>query len=249
MMKKIQKYTEFTLIIIIINCILGLTNIKISDSMSHKPVGLFSEPSHVALTIAPLLIFSQKFHAKRKIIYPLFFLIWGIYIENLTTIIAVVFSTLIYFRWSFKKTLSIIISMALLGYLVINSEYFSERLKISPESNNLSVLLLLKGWEEAIHSNNETFYLGVGFQQFGGVTGEGPIYKRIQNLGEGLENLNKYDGGSVAAKLFGEFGFLFFFFIFLYFISLKKSFKILTLTNNSTELPLFFCSVYIFSSY
>jgi O-antigen ligase len=136
--------------------------------------------------------------------------VWGLVIENLTTLVAVILSLLITVRFAISKnafiTIIVISVFTAVSVQVIDTDYFLSRLEISNESNNLSVLVLLQGWETSVEMIKMTGAWGVGFQQFGFIDVSGEIIEKIANLGE--EGLNKLDGGSMAAKITGEFGVL-----------------------------------------
>jgi hypothetical protein len=88
---------------------------------------------------------------------------------------------------------------------LLDLSYYGERLYLSSESSNLSTLVFLQGWENAVHNFIETHGFGVGFQQFGiaGTTGE--VTQRIARMLNG-STINLMDGGTTGSKLIGEFG-------------------------------------------
>lgn len=48
-----------------------------------------------------------------------------------------------------------------------NLDYYTSRVNVSSDNQNLSTLVYFSGWERAYLNVKETFGLGVGFQQFG----------------------------------------------------------------------------------
>jgi hypothetical protein len=88
----------------------------------------------------------------------------------------------------------------------MNIDYYSLRINLSSDNKNLSTLVYLSGWERAYLNFEDTFGLGVGFQQFGIIGSRGEIMETVEELG--AEDLNLLDGGAVAPKFIGEFGLL-----------------------------------------
>ncbi|MBC7489917.1 MAG: hypothetical protein H7240_08125 [Glaciimonas sp.] len=196
------RLVEQALWFLFINALIGLTELRLFNQMSSKPVGLFSEPSHLALILAPLLVYACAVELRWHRFFIMFFFLWGLLIQNLTTLSVVILSFMVLFRFNPPRVLIVIL---LAGGLVISDlEYFTSRLLISSESENLSVLVFLQGWEIAKEMLNETSYWGAGFQQFGFLNISNDISNKISLLNE--ENLNLFDGGSTASKLVGEFG-------------------------------------------
>jgi hypothetical protein len=77
-------------------------------------------------------------------------------------------------------------------------------LALTGESDNLSTLVFLQGWQRAALNIYETGGLGVGFQQFGFVGSLGAVANRIGQLVG--TSINLYDGGSTGSKLIAELG-------------------------------------------
>jgi hypothetical protein len=206
----ISRWVNHALWFLVLNAIISLCGFKLFPYSTYKPVGIFSEPSHFALILAPLLAFACGTKARNYRLALIFFFVWGLVIENLTTLVAVILSLLITVRFAISKnafiTIIVISVFTAVSVQVIDTDYFLSRLEISNESNNLSVLVLLQGWETSVEMIKMTGAWGVGFQQFGFIDVSGEIIEKIANLGE--EGLNKLDGGSMAAKITGEFGVL-----------------------------------------
>lgn len=225
---KLSQCVDLALLFLIFNALAGLTGVQAFTQMSHKPVGLFSEPSHFALVAAPLLIYSSATSAPKSHFYLLFFALWAVLIENLTTIVAVTIALIVTLRATPLRVAAGLIVFFLLFVTAIASgkyDYFFSRLNFTSESDNLSVLVLLQGWESALLLLQATSGWGAGFQQFGVTDTYGSVAERIQNLG--ISEQNRFDGGITAAKILGEFGFLSFIFFASYFALLFRSlFKI-----------------------
>jgi hypothetical protein len=206
---------------LVVNAIIGLMDIKIFPNTTYKPAGVFSEPSHLALVLAPILAYSCAINNKNCRKFLLFFFVWGILIENLTTLVVVAFCFLIRLKINFSKrfVVSSLVFIIIVGIIIQTTdlEYFFSRLKISSDSDNLSVLVLLQGWETAFFMLNETEGMGSGFQQFGFLSVPGDISNKIARFG--LDGLNQFDGGSTAAKLVGEFGYIGLLVVFVFIVS------------------------------
>lgn len=194
---------------LVVNAMFGLTGIAVFSNATHKPVGIFSEPSHLALVLAPMLAYSCAINAKNHRKFLLFFFVWGLLIENLTTLVVVGLCFLIRLKINFSRkfVLSAFVFVIIAGVIIqlTDLDYFSSRLKISSDSDNLSVLVLIQGWETAFLMLMETNGVGSGFQQYGFSTAVADVSAKIGRFG--LEGLNQFDGGSTAAKLIGEFGY------------------------------------------
>ena len=139
--------------------------------------------------------------------------------------------------------------MILLVFLfdVSSWDYFLNRIDFA-ETKNLSALVFLSGWERAFLNLKDTFFYGVGFQQFG-IVGELGSYQKI--LGSlGFEKLNLYDGRSTGSKLIGELGILGIALISIYLIYFIKIFLTLKkIINKNTSLQfVFFASIFLMSS-
>lgn len=186
------------------NAILGLLGFSPFPAATTKPVGIFTEPSLFALIVAPLLSYACVARTRRAPFFVMFFLIWGVAIQNLTILFVVVVAVSLVARFRFLHAL-IAVTVAACMLLFADTQYFVDRLLLSSDSDNLSVLVWLQGWEHALIMLNESAGWGAGFQQFGfqGVSGE--VNDKLERLGHG--HLNVLDGGSVAAKLVGEFGY------------------------------------------
>lgn len=86
-----------------------------------------------------------------------------------------------------------------------NLQYFIDRIPfLGPETENLSRLVWIQGWENAGLSIWNSFGFGGGFQQFGIATARGDAANALEILGVG--GLNALDGGTTGSKIVGELG-------------------------------------------
>jgi hypothetical protein len=185
-----------------VNCIIGVTGVSLLPYMTHKPAGIYSEPSHLALAVAPFLIYAILRGHRIGVYYLIFFAAWAAAIQNLTMLLVVALATL--FIEKLSRVLLVAGGVVAALFVLGDLDYFLSRLSISADAENISVIVLLRGWETALGALSESAYWGVGFQQFGIAAPEGRLTDRLADLD--LLNQNIHDGGSTAAKLVGEFG-------------------------------------------
>lgn len=158
---------------------------QIQNNAIHiKPIMPFNEPSHFVVFL-PFYYF--KFFTastqKEKYLILIIGLIIGILSNNLTMIVGVFLGALIVFR-------SYIFLIALILFLIfpfisnyIDLGYFTSRLNIDKNTDNLSVLVIIQGWQLAYEGFIKSFGLGIGIQQLGFVelhTEAGDIIKNIR---------------------------------------------------------------------
>lgn len=169
-----------------------------------KPVIVFSEPSHFSFAYLPVFIFTVAV-AKRRHQFLLLGLgfILAAALPSLTLLVGVLGASFLVLRSSrLLLLLGIVASAAAL--LALDLSYYTSRLALSSDSQNLSALVFLQGWQRAYLNITETWGLGIGFQQFGYVGSLGELSRRIvQLMGAPL---NLYDGGSTGSKLIAELG-------------------------------------------
>jgi hypothetical protein len=193
----------------------------ISGEAFPKAVLFFSEPSHFALSFLPFFLYAVIFFGFRMKVAIIFFaFLMVVFLENLTLAVGVALTVVITF--SFKKTIFFLPIFAI-PFLFVDVEYYSVRLNVLGDTQNLSTLVYMQGWERAYLNLKESYGIGVGFQQFGIVGSLGEIMKDVVAL-TGKE-LNLLDGGSLAPKIVGEFGMLGIFALLMYFIYFFKKIK------------------------
>jgi hypothetical protein len=167
------------------------------------PIFPFAEPSHFALYFAPFYCYMVAREKRQMVKYLLYLvpLIFLFFFSNLTLLIV--------FLFVFLVTTNNLYPFLVIGALVLVYTLFSLDLsyytqRISLDQDNLSSLIWIQGWEEAIINFIDSNFIGVGFQQFGVIPPRGE-FSKIVNLIY-LSDFNRYDGGTLAAKMFGEFG-------------------------------------------
>jgi hypothetical protein len=201
---------------------------------SQKELYLFQEPSHFSLIYIPVtnfIVFKSKFIKSVFLIFLM--LIASYYIKSFTLLLG---CSLITFSFFAKKRMfkTLIIFLTLFILLFISLSYFKERVLLSENNPNLSLLIFLDGWERAYLANILTYALGIGFNQLGhyGITG----YFREIMTNIDAPYINLYDGGSTACKFISEFGLFGLILILFYFVFVKNFLlSFLKVSKSSTK--------------
>ena len=230
----------FFMIIQLIFYKVGLLDLKHEaylPGLSIRPPGLFMEPSHVAVGLAPFYYFAinsyNDFISKygKPILYILILIVF--ICPSATMLAFISFLSMIWyfrnFRFNIKNMIysfSILVVCFLVIYNVIFSiQEISDRIislfsllgdGLDP-SANISALILLKGYEMFTYAITN-YPLGIGFLNMALVN----EFSSVSFLYPFLYNLNKQDGSSLFFKFCSEFG-IFGIIFFLY--TLKRLFK------------------------
>ena len=210
---------------------------------------LFPEMSHFSLLFAPLLLFKVLTFKNTIHVYLLILisLIIALGIQNLTLLISVF---LVMMMYSIKKTfLFFLISLVIapLYFDIGDFMYFIERIPMS-DTQNLSALVFLSGWERTFLNFKDSIFFGIGFNQLGFVGKTGFFQSEIARLGLSLKDLNITDGGSLAPKIISELGIVAFAFIFVYLFYLSKFvYRIKKNILIYSYLDTFYISIFIMS--
>lgn len=236
-------------LLLLFNAFISLSKVDIFGTGLAKPTFIYLEPSHFALVAAPFISYYCLTTTRVKSISVLFFVAaWAGYIQNFTMLLAALIAFVLSTRRNLAVSLLALLLMASLLFIFIDEDslsYFNDRLSFSSSSNNLSVLVLYQGWENAIKTLTQLSWLGGGFQQFGitTLTGEAGI-KIHQLLGF---DINQFDGGSTAPKIIGEFGFFGLMMIAVYLISIIVYFRRIRSRSIESKVDLFASTVLITS--
>lgn len=217
--------------------------------------GFFSEPSHVAYGLSSfiyLIIFNFNLALKYLRKTGLICLLFIFLISPSSTLIAIVFLGLLLkfliFRGTIKsnlyKVIGVISGVALFIFILNSMPDFNERIILSYNyffsndemmaEDNLSVLVLVKGWQMSSASLTHTF-LGAGFLNFQFFND----YSEISSLSDLLYELNSMEGASIGYKLVGEYGYLGVFLILYAFIKFLKNCIVKEELNNFENFFLF----------
>lgn len=175
-----------------------------SSTAYFKSVFPFTEPSHYALTLVPILLaFSVNQRATIRLMILAGCLGMAYHLQSLSLVVGVLLIATITLPtlWLGAAGLAVV---ALVG--VLDLEYFTTRLDLSTSNGNLSALVYLQGWDLANQSILRTYGWGVGFQQMG----VGSITTYTSSLITALAgtDVNLRDGGFTLAKVLAEFGVL-----------------------------------------
>ncbi|WP_296225434.1 hypothetical protein [Ralstonia sp. UBA689] len=208
--RSVDRLVTWGLWFLAVNAALGLSGVVVVAHASFKACGVFSEPSHLAMVSAPLLLYATARRLRRCELVLASFFMWGLLIQNLTMLVVVILAVLPLIRLRFKALLMLSVFVAMLMMVLGQSEpameYFRDRLVIDESTDNLSVLVLLRGWEYALQAIDISRGWGLGFQQFGVTYIGGDVLAKLQAQGLGDQNL--LDGGTAAAKIVGELGYV-----------------------------------------
>lgn len=175
----------------------------------------FSEESHFALVLGMLAIAYSFFGELKWVLFILLNCLGlALLYPSLALLVFVMFVIFsLFMRLKpiiFKFFIFIFLPILLVLFLSIitNIDYFASRLSFS-DSNNLTTLVFLQGWQLAYLNFIETNGIGLGYQMLGSsLTQTGPYTDAITSFASGNRALNIEDGGFLAAKLIAEFGVL-----------------------------------------
>jgi len=170
----------------------------------EKPTFPFTEPSFLAFTIAPVLIYfcvTRSFFWRWTAVGLV--AVFAVTVSNLTTVATCMLAILTFARW---WQIGIAVAAGYLVWPYVDQDYFVDRVTLTVETVNLTALVYLQGWqllEEALQVTNGW---GRGIQQLGvGYTNTIASYRINQIMGE---DVNLRDGGFLLAKTGSEFGVL-----------------------------------------
>lgn len=167
-----------------------------------KPTFPFTEPSHYALVFLPLILHGCVRGSEwQRYMWLIVSFIIAYLLKNLSLVVGTSMIAIIVLPIS-RLIPSALLLATLVGSLDI--DYFSERLDFSSQSQNISSLVYVQGWELTVSSLSSTSGWGVGFQQLGiapfrSITADA-IYRMTQM------EYNLLDGGFISAKIVSEFG-------------------------------------------
>ena len=223
---------------------LNVTSIRPSRNMI-----LFTEPSHYAICLVPFLFYAAYTSGKERytILYILSGVGIGLILKSLTLLVGCLMIIVLCFGRRFFK-LTFMIAAAAVAALFLDLDYFSQRLDMSSDNENLSTLVFLSGWERAYLSFIGSYGFGLGFNQLGIVGPQGELQPLIQSLTDGVSRLNVRDGGSTASKLIAETGWLGLSLLIFYFFSSIKILKQLITRRIQGSRDIFFCGMFLIFS-
>jgi hypothetical protein len=202
---------------VVLQVVLGLTP---QGAEVVRAGGIYSEPSHLALAFAPVLVGLMLAHERGDKIWGWCgFIVMTVLSASATLFVLVTlcFIMSLLARSRRQISLPLILRMILLiGFmaaLVVNSPYgeeFANRMTGLTQNDaeaNVSSLVYINGWETAAANLVDTYGIGLGFNRMGCAprpeTSSGEF---LEFIGQG--DLNYNDGSFVMSKLLSELGLL-----------------------------------------
>lgn len=190
--------------VFVLSAALSVANLQPPGFYGEKPTFPFTEPSFLAFTIAPVLIY---YCVTRPFIWRWaavgIFVAFAITVSNLSTVATCMLVILTFARW---WQIGGAVAAGYLLWPYVDQDYFTERLTLTVDTVNLTALVYLQGWQLLEESLRVTEGWGRGLQQLGaGYTNTLASYRINQIMGT---DLNLRDGGFVLAKMGSEFGVL-----------------------------------------
>lgn len=185
-----------------LSAILSIIGIQPPGNYGEKPTFPFTEPSFLAFTIAPVLIY---FCVTRPFVWRWIavaaMVAFAVTVSNLTSIAASIVVIFAFARW-WQIGAAMVAGYAIWPY--VDQDYFLDRITLTTDTVNLTSLVYLQGWQLLDESLRTTYGWGRGLQQLGaGYTNTIASY-RINQLMRG--DLNLLDGGFLLSKVGSEFG-------------------------------------------
>lgn len=173
----------------------------------------FSEPSFFALCYGIFAVGYSGVASWRFLVYMIFNLImFAMLFPSLSFLVfAVIVLVVAFLR---LKLLYILIGLfvfplvlyVVCNFFILNNEYFSDRLQFS-DTDNISTLVWLQGWDLAYSNLVSSKWLGLGIQMLGEAGSQlGEISYKLERLTGKLMNISS--GGFLASKLISELGLL-----------------------------------------
>lgn len=203
-----------------------------------KPMFPFQEPSHYfnMLTICSMVYYKNKNSLPVFIIYPISLLFYpsatGVFGFGLFLFFLLLDSNV---RFSNVLLFSIVAFLFAMMALTSADAYYLQRI-LFWNSDNLSALVFLQGFESAYLGFFKTYGLGVGMGQMSEIVTKTHTAQRIIDITNGIY-FNIYEGGFVLSQILTEFG-IFGLLCFIYLIvQLCKSRDLIRSDNISKWLP------------
>lgn len=169
----------------------------------RRPFFPFAEPAGFALPFCPFFIYACATAAPRRRLLLLVLGAAGLaLLHTLTLAVAIGLAAAVCLR---KRELVLFLAVAVGILAQVNLSYYTERLDFAGETDNLSTLVYLQGWQMLLEGLENSNYIGLGFQQLGVEGTDVTAAQAIRAMRDG-EDLNILDGGFLFAKLGAEFG-------------------------------------------
>ena len=220
--ESIKKAVSGALALLLAFALLGALQIAPYPSAidASNPIFPYTEPSHLALALAPLSIAAAVFtRGWRRFSILVALLLVAFFLRSMTTLVVSVLlaAVAIPARYLIPTFL-----LALLALPYLETDYFAERLYFSVHNYNLSNLVYIQGWELLWDALYRTKGWGLGFQQLGIGQYDSPTADAIYRI-LGYD-INIRDGGFTLSKFVSEFGVFAIILMTLYVTVLTKTF-------------------------
>jgi hypothetical protein len=177
---------------------------------TSKPVFPFSEASHFGLALCPLIL-SLAVMARRPVLRLLYIgagLALALSLQNFTLLVGLMLISAVCLPWRWLLPVGAVAVAGIGLALSAGAEglaYYTERLDFSGDSENLTALVVIQGWQMIADAWAATSGWGLGLQQLGVQGPTADVSDLIFTLNGG-DYLNLLDGGFLLAKLAGELG-------------------------------------------
>lgn len=196
--------------------------IKSAYHAEFKYSGIYSEPSHVAISIFPciaILLSSYKRNYNSKGLIALLLLL---FLSRSSTLIVLTLCYITYRLVIMERLIQVIKYMSITLIVIVTAFLLNYNLIVAPtmarfsgifssENENLSSLIYVKGWQDALANATRTKGLGLGFNMMGCKPLPDVSIREFLSV-PGRTDLNNEDGSFLLSKLLSEFGLLGLFF-------------------------------------
>lgn len=183
--------------------ILSLTEVQpASTKIVGQPIFPFTEPSHFALIMSPLIGYAcVSLKGLYRYSWLAISLLLALALQNLSMVAATIVIAVLCL-----PILQLLLGAATLTIVsgLLDTTYYMARLDFGANTTNQSALVYLQGWELIVDAFRRTIGWGVGFQNLGLGQFNSPSADTLLRI-YGTES-NLLDGGFVAAKLLSELG-------------------------------------------
>lgn len=197
-----------------------------------KSVFPFTEPSHFALFLTPMLIAACSTSSKHlRILFIGLALAETAILQNLTMAVGCLIAAITCLP---LRHLLLLLLLAVPSIAAFDLAYYMNRVNFSEENTNISTLVFLQGWQLLEEAWDKTHGFGLGFQQLGVNGSEVDAALLIQSLVGDDQNLK--DGGFSTAKIVSEFGVFGVAILAAYAVAAIKSFLLLRTPATSNRL-------------
>jgi len=190
----------------------------------------FTEPSHFATHIAPFLIYLLiTLRTSSTLVLAIFTSLLSILLSSSTLLIALFVGSSIRFlkmknMWDRIALFSIIASGFILGLIQYFVDRFNAVLVADNDSQNISGIVYIQGWEFIYSTLQKGFLFGIGLNQMGNIELDSVAADALIEMDLPL---NWNDGSFLLSKLVVELGMFGMFFAIFYIVILVRTIKLI----------------------